>query len=188
MKSLLGWLLVLGLAMGGTMRAEEAAPPPKPRPFVTQMEYWVRDGGEWCCANPAFKEGTDQAKEFGYKFAWTLHKRAVTLEIFGDYPDGNRITFWHNVSAWHPGEQRVVMTHLGVGGAVLHGYELMPDEQTREHVFAGVGPDGSEFKFRDIAKITGPDTHESTSYQWKDGAWVEQQKLSWRRVKPVPAN
>lgn len=108
------------------------------------------------------------------------------LEIFGDFEDGNRITFWHNLSSWHPGEKRVVMTHLGVGGAVLHGYETAAAENQREHVFEGVAPDGTEMRFRDVATITGPDSHESTTYQWKDGAWVEQQTLQWRRV-PGPS-
>ena len=183
MKSFLGWLLVVGLATGGAMRAEVPPLLLPPHPFVEQMEHWMRDGGEWRCDNPDYKEGTDQAKEFGCKFAWSLHKRTVTLGIFGDYPDGNRITCWHHLLARHPGEHRVVMTHLGVGGAVLPGHELMPDEPTREHVFEGVKPDGSEFKFHDIARITGPDSHEATSFPWKDDEWVEPRKLTRRRVK-----
>ncbi len=155
----------------------------KPPPFVERMDYWVRDGGEWRCDNPDYKPGADQAKEFGYKFAWALHKRAVTLEIFGEFEDGRKITFWHNLSAWHPVEKRVVMTHLSMGGAVLHGWEEMPGENTREHEFKGVAPDGSEFRFRDIARITGPDTHESASFKWENGAWVAQRKMQWRRVK-----
>ena len=173
-------LVLLASALAFTARAEAAAK----SPFESRMEYWVRDGGEWRCDNPDYKPGTEQAKEFGYKFAWALHRRAVLLEIFGEFDGGRgRITFWHNTAAWHPGEKRVVMTHLGVGGAVLHGWEDMPDENTREHEFHGVAPDGSEFRFRDVARITGPDTHESTSFQWKDGGWVEQRKMQWRRVK-----
>ncbi len=86
-------------------------------------------------------------------------------------------------SAWHPVEKRVVMTHLSMGGAVLHGWEEMPGENTREHEFKGVASDGSEFRFRDTARITGPDTHESASFKWENGAWVAQRKMQWRRVK-----
>lgn len=162
-----------------------SAPAQKPSPFVAQMDYWVRDGGEWRCANPDFRAGGEEAKEFGYRFAWGLHRRAVMLEIFGEFEDGRRITFWYNVAAWHPGEKRVVMTHLGLSGAVMHGHEEMPDENTREHEFTGVGPDGSEFRFKDIARITGPDTHESLSFRWENGSWIEQRKMQWRRVRPA---
>jgi len=177
MKTLTIALLAVMLAQ--PVAATEAAK----SPFESRMEFWVRDGGEWRCDNPDYKPDTEQAKEFGYKFVWALHRRAVLLEIFGEFDGGRgRITFWHNTAAWHPVEKRVVMTHLGVGGAVLHGWEDMPDADTREHEFRGVAPDGSDFRFRDIARITGPDTHESTSFQWQDGRWVEQRKMLWRRV------
>ncbi len=176
---------LLAMAAGVLGVAGLAAQEAKTPAFVERMNYWVRDGGEWRCANPDYKPGTDQAKEYGYKFTWALHKRAVTLEIFGDFDNGRRITFWHNLSSWHPVEKRVVMTHLSVGGAVLHGWEETPDADTRAHEFKGVGPDGSEMRFRDIARVTGPDTHESTSFAWENGKWVEQRKMQWRRVKPV---
>lgn len=177
------WLVVAGLCVAALSAAE-----PGTSLFVERMEYWMRDGGEWRCPNPDYQPGTEQPREYGYRFQWALHQRAVTLEIFGEFDGGRgRVTFWHNLAAWHPGEKRIVMTHLGVGGAILYGHEEMPDPDSREHVFRGVAPDGSEYRFRDIAKITGPDTHESVSFRWQDGGWVEQRKLVWQRVRPAAA-
>ncbi len=166
-----------------TQTAEEKSP------LVAQMEYLVRDGGEWTTKNEEYNpKDKNSPHSFGYKFEWGLHQRIVKLRIFGIYNNGQRLDFWDSIYAWHPVEKKIKAYQFGSGGAIATGESFRVDDKTNQVSLTFVQPDGGSFDYKNVMTVLGPDEFRSTSYHHENGEWKLKRASVWRWVKTEKMN
>lgn len=177
-------MLLLTLAITLSLQAASSAlPVADPAVFANRLDFYIRDGGEWRSANDAFKPGSDQPREYAYRWEWSLPRRFARLRIEGVFDNHKRVTYWENMVAWHPIEERALMRQVGAGGAFAEGTLHFVDDNTLEIRLTFSVPDGEVWAFKEIETRTGPDEFRAVSYRLRGGKWEQQQTATWSRVK-----
>lgn len=177
-------LHMLPLLVTMTLQASTTAlPAADAKTFADRLDYYIRDGGVWVSKNDDYKPGGEQPQAFGYRWEWSLGRRMARLRIDGLFDGDKRATYWENIVAWHPTEERAVMRQVGAGGAFADGGLRWIDDKTTEIRLTFHMPDGEVWAFREIDTIVGPDEFRTASYRLRDGQWVLQRASTWTRVR-----
>jgi hypothetical protein len=87
------------------------------------------------------------------------------------------VEYWSGVYYWHPGRHRAEYHSLSTWGAVAAGSAIGPDALW----FEIVAPNGSVSRHLDREEVVSDAEFRSASYVERDGRWIPNQTLTWRK-------
>jgi hypothetical protein len=175
---------VWAIAVAGLVAV--AAPLPQTAPTLdrTPLVEWfgplAEQGGRWIADNPAYTPGAKAPKAFAYAYAWLLDGWILENRIIGVFEKGE-IIYWHTRFTWDPVRKAVRIHQAGWDGAFATGEMRRVADGRFEADLRLVGPDGAVTEYRDTTAFVDPNHFVDTSAEPRDGKWVEQLRLEFRR-------
>lgn len=152
------------------------------------MGFFVRDGGRWRAANPAYEPGSKAPKFYAYDFRWALGETLIQNTIHGVYEDDRRRDYAKTVFRWNPVIGKVEQYIFVNGGGTGYGVENRLDEITYEaEIEVRKTLHGPAERLKDWVKVTGPDSFDNSTFKLQlDGKWVLEpgSEVTYERVVP----
>lgn len=172
-------LSIFLLIFAATALAQEASPL---TPFQEFAQKLSSDGGVWLAENPEFTPGSGQPSHYGYEFGLPLGKAILSLTIYGVGEDGERSDYWYSITWWDVATETIRLHNWGVNGVANVTGTITLTDTGDETELEGVDWGGDPRRFKDTTNWSGNDSFESQSTNFKDGQWVEGQRLNWQRA------
>ena len=167
----------------GTLRASSI-----PKWLQDHMIYMTSGTGRWVADNSKYRSENESYEQYVTEWKWGVGKNSVSGRLFS-YRNGEETpNFWEYKLFWHPKEEKAILQQFGGNG--IYGVGEMSTLSTAVQTERSVeinfyGPDGSSWK--DLHKIyEKKDEHETISFDFKQGIWVERRSYTWKKVVPDP--
>ena len=148
--------------------------------FQHHMEYMAAEGGRWITSNAPWVSDDEPFDAYGMEWSFSRTGTSLVGRLYG-FRDGEEVaTFWTFQEFWHPGENRAVVTQIGLGAQVGTGViDSVGVNETRA-VQTFYYMEGVTEQIGHLAVET--DSLVTTSFSIdEDGTWTERRRYVWHR-------
>ena len=146
------------------------------------FSYYLKDGGIWRQDNVDREAGSDSPVAYVKRYQWGPGRSIVLDDTFALMEDGQCKAWTHNVFHWDTSENVVRGQIFHLSGARFSGLIRMTALHQTSAEFAGVLPDGTEFKMRDKTDLSDPHEAVVTAFIPDGEGWSESAQVSWVQV------
>lgn len=179
-------LLIFTFSAVPFVRAQKTAEP-MPNWVQEHFAFMTQGSGRWITDNSTYKSKDEPFDAYGTEWKWGVGKKSIRGRLFALKDKQEVATFWEYQLFWHPQERRVVFEQFG-GSGVYGSGELRnitsadQTERITEMIF--YSPDGTSW--RDLHRLfESKDSHQTISYDFKDGSWEQGRTYIWKLEKPM---